>query len=194
MHVLAQPDVCRKPECEKSGYRVVVQPAVERTPAKAGGISPYASMSADEMQPDEIGELLRRKVESEQSGKRVAVDVVGKIVAIQFDYFPGWVSELPRAEAETDNLRRIVETLEPKDPYDAIEFVRAFRQAVRPSRSQLHRNGPEVEDDQLVVLQYAREVGPDRKSTRLNSSHSQISYAVFCLKKKTTPCHQVQFA
>src|SRR2546430_4184336 len=32
-----------------------------------------------------------------------------------------------------------------------------------------------------------REPGParrDRKSTRLNSSHSQISYAVFCLKKK----------
>src|SRR5256886_9123861 len=28
--------------------------------------------------------------------------------------------------------------------------------------------------------------GTDRKSTRLNSSHSQISYAVFCLKKKTT--------
>src|SRR5256886_12097198 len=27
-------------------------------------------------------------------------------------------------------------------------------------------------------------VGEDRKSTRLNSSHSQISYAVFCLKKK----------
>src|SRR2546427_6400352 len=28
----------------------------------------------------------------------------------------------------------------------------------------------------------------DRKSTRLNSSHSQISYAVFCLKKKNN-CH-----
>src|SRR2546430_6072826 len=27
----------------------------------------------------------------------------------------------------------------------------------------------------------------DRKSTRLNSSHSQISYAVFCLKKKNQP-------
>src|SRR2546427_6965063 len=27
---------------------------------------------------------------------------------------------------------------------------------------------------------------PDRKSTRLNSSHSQISYAVFCLKKKNS--------
>src|SRR2546430_10913014 len=32
--------------------------------------------------------------------------------------------------------------------------------------------------------------GTDRKSTRLNSSHSQISYAVFCLKKKK-PSHHV---
>src|SRR5688572_31586179 len=30
----------------------------------------------------------------------------------------------------------------------------------------------------------AEREGEDRKSTRLNSSHSQISYAVFCLKKK----------
>src|SRR5689334_23775302 len=30
----------------------------------------------------------------------------------------------------------------------------------------------------------AREIERDRKSTRLNSSHSSISYAVFCLKKK----------
>src|SRR2546430_6441575 len=29
-----------------------------------------------------------------------------------------------------------------------------------------------------------QKAGADRKSTRLNSSHSQISYAVFCLKKK----------
>src|SRR5688572_32070953 len=36
--------------------------------------------------------------------------------------------------------------------------------------------------------------GPDRKSTRLNSSHSQISYAVFCLKKKRcdTRCCSLQ--
>src|SRR2546430_12296587 len=42
------------------------------------------------------------------------------------------------------------------------------------------------------VLERARQMRPvtvqdavlDRKSTRLNSSHSQISYAVFCLKKK----------
>src|SRR2546430_6582858 len=37
-------------------------------------------------------------------------------------------------------------------------------------------------------------VGPeDRKSTRLNSSHSQISYAVFCLKKKNKTRRWTQF-
>src|SRR5688572_31178097 len=44
--------------------------------------------------------------------------------------------------------------------------------------------------DQVVDLtEHGRihvvKVGQDRKSTRLNSSHSQISYAVFCLKKKS---------
>src|SRR5688572_31639111 len=42
--------------------------------------------------------------------------------------------------------------------------------------------------DEAVGLQETRGADElvDRKSTRLNSSHSQISYAVFCLKKKTT--------
>src|SRR5688572_32305758 len=35
-----------------------------------------------------------------------------------------------------------------------------------------------------AALRALRECPQDRKSTRLNSSHSQISYAVFCLKKK----------
>src|SRR5215211_8136910 len=33
----------------------------------------------------------------------------------------------------------------------------------------------------------------DRKSTRLNSSHTVISYAVFCLKKKKTKSSRIQF-
>src|SRR2546430_8444695 len=37
-----------------------------------------------------------------------------------------------------------------------------------------------VRDDMDIIYELAK----DRKSTRLNSSHSQISYAVFCLKKK----------
>src|SRR2546430_4502070 len=35
-----------------------------------------------------------------------------------------------------------------------------------------------------IIVLAALAVAADRKSTRLNSSHSQISYAVFCLKKK----------
>src|SRR5256886_7714199 len=82
----------------------------------------------------------------------------------------------------------------------------------RPPRSTLFpyttlfRSGIEERDEpeavaalevcQVVVagVQHRRDPGPgedprerrevDRKSTRLNSSHSQISYAVFCLKKK----------
>src|SRR5438105_10187718 len=36
----------------------------------------------------------------------------------------------------------------------------------------------------LCFLEYRPVAHPDRKSTRLNSSHEWISYAVFCLKKK----------
>src|SRR2546427_9323692 len=40
------------------------------------------------------------------------------------------------------------------------------------------------ERDADFVMAVTRYLERDRKSTRLNSSHSQISYAVFCLKKK----------
>src|SRR3712207_5255477 len=39
---------------------------------------------------------------------------------------------------------------------------------------------------QLAVIAFAGVLALDRKSTRLNSSHANISYAVFCLKKKKT--------
>src|SRR2546430_12810545 len=58
------------------------------------------------------------------------------------------------------------------DSYPAVD-VSGRRE--RPSRGKVLRT--------IVVV---HECVRDRKSTRLNSSHSQISYAVFCLKKKTT--------
>src|SRR2546427_7612838 len=51
----------------------------------------------------------------------------------------------------------------------------------------------QIEAERRVRALHHREAHPvdghggDRKSTRLNSSHSQISYAVFCLKKKNLP-------
>src|SRR2546430_7755454 len=42
-------------------------------------------------------------------------------------------------------------------------------------------------DGKLVLSGSRDDTARDRKSTRLNSSHSQISYAVFCLKQKKEP-------
>src|SRR3712207_7229910 len=50
------------------------------------------------------------------------------------------------------------------------------------------------ETSRLLIADEGRAVlaccfpSPDRKSTRLNSSHANISYAVFCLKKKIDQC------
>src|SRR5947209_14947893 len=51
----------------------------------------------------------------------------------------------------------------------------------------LFRSGPAQPEPRRLARAQARvpvRHAPDRKSTRLNSSHANISYAVFCLKKK----------
>src|SRR2546427_3458546 len=55
---------------------------------------------------------------------------------------------------------------------------RSSRGGDQPDRGQL---GPAY---RRLAHRTSRRRDRDRKSTRLNSSHSQISYAVFCLKKK----------
>src|SRR2546430_7297712 len=67
--------------------------------------------------------------------------------------------------------------------------VAAARQRLLPERPNAHVIGADVtEKDWLDTIPAGRPAiivaDGDRKSTRLNSSHSQISYAVFCLKKK----------
>src|SRR5690349_23904655 len=55
---------------------------------------------------------------------------------------------------------------------------RAEEDVPLPRRSVVHR------DERRRAVPPPRSAGGDRKSTRLNSSHVEISYAVFCLKKK----------
>src|SRR2546428_6195059 len=64
--------------------------------------------------------------------------------------------------------------------------------SVRPGRRR-DRHLPGDGRAHPLRLGAGRGHGRDRKSTRLNSSHDQISYAVFCLKKKkaTTPSIQL---
>src|SRR2546430_9322183 len=79
----------------------------------------------------------------------------------------------------------------------AIAFVFFFLMIRRPPRSTLfpyttlfRSNSPNNPTGGVLSREAIRDIAAiariasDRKSTRLNSSHSQISYAVFCLKKK----------
>src|SRR5690348_17514272 len=59
-------------------------------------------------------------------------------------------------------------------------YTTLFRPAGRAGRSRADRAPPHVRG----VPGGCRQDRADRKSTRLNSSHPSISYAVFCLKKK----------
>src|SRR5688572_31002712 len=54
----------------------------------------------------------------------------------------------------------------------------------RAAEAGAFRRGSRAGDDVKRTRKLRRRERQDRKSTRLNSSHSQISYAVFCLKKK----------
>src|SRR3712207_7257134 len=83
--------------------------------------------------------------------------------------------------------------------HDALPIFGRQRLGLRALLAQLEAVGLRLLDergarlvvDDLVHLVQAlervlAEEHADRKSTRLNSSHANISYAVFCLKKKTT--------
>src|SRR2546430_13223103 len=75
-------------------------------------------------------------------------------------------------------------------PYTTLFRSLTLARAGQPARHQhfLVRDGERA----VRVVEHERHfrhVHRDRKSTRLNSSHSQISYAVFCLKKKKKTIH-----
>src|SRR2546430_13391888 len=74
-----------------------------------------------------------------------------------------------------------------RETFLAEQRVAAVAGTVRPDRRFVRK----MHDVFLLRIRFARPrdvflagLERDRKSTRLNSSHSQISYAVFCLKKK----------
>src|SRR5256885_10042728 len=68
----------------------------------------------------------------------------------------------------------------PKRPYRAKDSMAALVSAHPPCNRRL-----QLESRESLVMGASLNQ-TDRKSTRLNSSHLVISYAVFCLKKKTT--------
>src|SRR5690348_18167174 len=73
---------------------------------------------------------------------------------------------------------------------DVVAAVDYHRQQHAADDRDLARHGQRAGTTQDVVRDHAAEhaADEDRKSTRLNSSHPSISYAVFCLKKKKNTC------
>src|SRR3712207_8531469 len=74
-------------------------------------------------------------------------------------------------------------------PYTTL--FRSDRRTVHPFQDPAERDRREPvvvldREADALPLEVCRERGEDRKSTRLNSSHANIPYAVFCLKKKNT--------
>src|SRR5436190_10134581 len=66
-------------------------------------------------------------------------------------------------------------------------YTLSLHDALPISSSTLAGSGPSGSVAQAAAASSnAPRAAPDRKSTRLNSSHTVISYAVFCLKKKST--------
>src|SRR5688572_31719715 len=63
------------------------------------------------------------------------------------------------------------------------DIAKAMDCPIGTVRSRIFRAREAIAEQLRPLLDTRKE---DRKSTRLNSSHSQISYAVFCLKKKKT--------
>src|SRR2546430_4950685 len=71
--------------------------------------------------------------------------------------------------------------------FRSLRVLRNFRLHDRRKVSAYQHSAPRHPETQKRFDSHRRLGSPDRKSTRLNSSHSQISYAVFCLKKKKLP-------
>src|SRR5699024_3383600 len=93
---------------------------------------------------------------------------------------------LKNVQSESNKIQQFIEDVEkevkeqidfdgvPTDELD--QFVTTYTEEIEPTlRSEITQAKKTLEDAKR-----------DRKSTRLNSSHVSISYAVFCLKKKNT--------
>src|SRR5574342_111601 len=105
------------------------------------------------------------------------VNCIGKI------RFAGWISKPENAKAENpiDFLVHVKKVALPLFPQFGLEPNVYYIPPVNVPRDfLLQMFGPNVD----AALETYRNAPKDRKSTRLNSSHHRISYAVFCLKKK----------
>src|SRR2546430_2716265 len=129
---------------------------------------------------DRIDADLKDAMRAKEAGKRSVVR--GLKSALKY-------AAIEKADAALDDSAAVqVIRKQVKQRQDSIE---SFEKGSRPELAAKEKEELEILNaylpkglsaEELSAL--VRETIADRKSTRLNSSHSQISYAVFCLKKK----------
>src|SRR5207302_2060490 len=111
------------------------------------------------------------EVRSKKSGKSINYWSLANIVNVNSALLPTEMHEV------TLNCRYVW-----RARFKVPDKVKKYGSLTLTYASQLHIAVVEIERDTFIprILDYDQ----DRKSTRLNSSHVKISYAVFCLKKK----------
>src|SRR5687768_18174359 len=106
-------------------------------------------------------------------------------IRVAFDHQPDAGDDQNRAE----DVHHPVETLEERRAEHDEDRAKNDRADHAPEQHPVlidlrYRKAAEEHDEDEDVVDGQRLLDEDRKSTRLNSSHGYISYAVFCLKKK----------
>src|SRR5256886_7789308 len=138
----------------------------------------------------ELSDVVPRPVVSHQAVERRRVERLGSYAEARTGHHQEMLDECgdvrqplsERRDADDVDVESEVDVLaEAAGPYFGLEVaVRGGHDARR------HGERPiATESGDLPLFDDAQQLR-DRKSTRLNSSHSQISYAVFCLKKKNS--------
>src|SRR5947207_7746054 len=120
----------------------------------------------------------------------------GKALLFEHPIVDGKPSEFPVAINTMGSRRRMAMALQVPDIQDVAREIQLILKAKPPNDLRegwnllkqgihlLHARPKSVRDAPCQEVVHTIEGGEDRKSTRLNSSHTVISYAVFCLKKK----------
>src|SRR3712207_2397444 len=118
--------------------------------------------------------------------------------ALTADYAPGTLQEVTQHDGTVLRLRKLAADHDPTDRVAATRHLAERKAAgeivtgllyLQPDAEDLHAHIGTVDTplnrlDDAALCPGAAALEADRKSTRLNSSHANISYAVFCLKKK----------
>src|SRR5690606_40754419 len=111
-------------------------------------------------------EVLARVAEAERQGRSIVSFCIGE---------PDFPTPEAVKEAGIEAIRRN------ETHYSPSAGIWPLREAVAVHVTQTR--GVPVAPEEVVITPGAKPIILDRKSTRLNSSHVKISYAVFCLKK-----------